>query len=53
MSRYWVERNETWWVDAESEEEAQQICRDGGGLGYTLEWWVEEAMLVLAEPPND
>jgi hypothetical protein len=46
--RWWVERNETWWVTAESEEDALAVIRDGGGEGYTLEWFAEEAMLVLA-----
>lgn len=53
MTRFYVERNETWWVDAETELEAQQICRDGGGDGHTVEWWTETGELwILPDDPG-
>jgi hypothetical protein len=50
MTRWYVEHNETWWVEAESDLEAQQLCRDGGGEGHTVEWFAEEGTLVLSPP---
>lgn len=53
MTRYYVERSETYWVDAESEEEAIQVCKDGGGSGGTVDWWADEGTLyILPDDPG-
>ncbi len=39
--KWFVERTQSWAVEAETEEEALQICRDGGGTAPTDDWYAE------------
>lgn len=58
MTRYYVTHDEAWYIDAESEEAAVEIARDGGGMGWSTEWWAEEVTAddgveIMGEAPHD
>ncbi len=41
IRRWYDERVQTWAVDAESEDQAIQVARDGGGSAGTDDWYAE------------
>ncbi len=50
LNRWYVEHTQSWTIMAESEEEALQIVRDGGGTGEMSDWYATE---IEAEEPED